>query len=267
MSQETQARTPVIRGEQLSKSYGAIEALVRVSFEIYPGEIVGLVGDNGAGKSTLAKIISGAHAPTAGELYVEERLVSFSNPAEARAMGIETVYQHLALVDQLDAAGNLFLGRELMVESWYGRLANVLRLDEMRARAQEALDSLHIKIPDITAPVRTMSGGQRQAIAIGRSVFWGRKLLILDEPTAALGVEESDQVLNLVERLREKGLPVLVISHNMQHIYRITDRIIVLRHGAKVADLRKSETTLEEVVGYITGVYTQSFEQLERVAS
>jgi ABC-type sugar transport system ATPase subunit len=244
---------PVLKVEGVSKYFGAIEALVDVSLEIYPGEIVGLVGDNGAGKSTLVKCISGVHKPSQGQIYVDGQSVEFANPSDSREMGIETVYQHLGLVDELDVAGNLFLGREIVAKNPIGRFFSQLNLGEMKRQAGEALQSLHIKIPDISAPVQSMSGGQRQAVAIGRTVFWGKKLLLLDEPTAALGVEESEQVLTLLERLRDRGLPLLVISHNMQHVYRISDRIIVLRRGRKVADLKRTETTPQEIVGHITG--------------
>jgi ABC-type sugar transport system ATPase subunit len=246
-------RQPVLRVENVSKYFGAIEALVDVSLQIYPGEIVGLVGDNGAGKSTLVKCVSGVYKPSSGTIFVDEQLVNFENPSDARAVGIETVYQHLGLVDELDVAGNLFLGREIIANNWLSRLFNRLDLTEMKRQATDALNSLHIKIPDPSAPVETMSGGQRQAVAIGRTVFWGKKLLLLDEPTAALGVDESEQVLSLLERLRDNGLPLLVISHNMQHVYRIADRIVVLRRGRKVADLKRRETTPQEIVGHITG--------------
>jgi fructose transport system ATP-binding protein len=246
-------RHAVLKVENISKYFGAIEALVDTSLEIYPGEIVGLVGDNGAGKSTLVKCISGVYKPSKGTIYVDGQPVDFANPSDARAVGIETVYQHLGLVDELDVAGNLFLGREIIAKNWLSRFFNHLDLKEMRRQATDALSSLHIKIPDPSAPVESMSGGQRQAVAIGRTVFWGKKLLLLDEPTAALGVEESEQVLSLLERLRDNGLPLLVVSHNMQHVYRIADRIVVLRQGRKVADLKRTETSPQEIVGHITG--------------
>ena len=243
----------VLQVKNVSKHFGAIEALVDISMEVHSGEIVGLVGDNGAGKSTLIKCISGVHQPSDGSILIDGQSVQFSDPADAREMGIETVYQHLGLVDELDVAGNLFLGREELSGGWLGRMLNWLDLKGMRQEATEALESLHIKIPDPSVAVASMSGGQRQAVAIGRTVFWGKKLLLLDEPTAALGVEESEQVLSLLERLREQGLPLLVISHNMQHVYRIADRIVVLRQGRKVADLVCAETTPQEIVGHITG--------------
>ena len=253
MQDSNAGKQPVLEVNNVSKYFGAIEALVDVSIEVHSGEIVGLVGDNGAGKSTLIKCISGVHQPSNGSILIDGQPVHFSDPSDAREMGIETVYQHLGLVDELDVAGNLFLGREEMSGGWFGRILNWLDVKGMRQEAVEALDSLHIKIPDPSVPVASMSGGQRQAVAIGRTVFWGKKLLLLDEPTAALGVEESEQVLSLLERLREQGLPLLVISHNMQHVYRIADRIVVLRQGRKVADLIRSDTTPQEIVGHITG--------------
>ena len=244
----------VLKVEGVSKSFGPIDALVDIDLELRRGEIVALVGDNGAGKSTLAKVIAGVHQPTEGRLYLDGEPVVFHNPADARKKGIETVYQDLALVEELDVAGNFFLGREELGPGLLGRIFNVLNTKSMRAQAGKAMEDIHIKIPDITKPVRRMSGGQRQAVAIGRTVFWGRKIMVLDEPTAALGVEEADQVLSILESFeRSRALPILVISHNMEHVYRVADRIVVLRHGRKVADLLKSETTPRDIVGYITG--------------
>ncbi|MEL7235005.1 MAG: ATP-binding cassette domain-containing protein, partial [Chloroflexota bacterium] len=178
---------------------------------------------------------------------------------------IETVYQHLALVEQLDLADNVYLGREEMQGGWFGNLLGLLDRSRMREQTAEALSRLHIKIPAPTMPVRSMSGGQRQAVAIGRAVTWGRKLLILDEPTAALGVEETEQVLVTIEKLRdEHGLTFIVISHNMQDVYRIANRIVVLRQGQHVATLTRAETSPEDIVAYITGAKTGSPEKLKR---
>ncbi len=240
--------------DHISKSFGAVEALKSVSFALRRGEIVALVGDNGAGKSTLVKIISGLFKQTSGSLIFKGRTVDFRNPADALAMGIETVYQNLALVEQLDVADNVYLGRETFRWGRIGRWLGVLDRAQMRRDTAEALSQLHIKIPAPTLPVARMSGGQRQAVAIGRAVTWGRELLILDEPTAALGVEETEQVLQMIEKLRERqGITMLIISHNMQDVYRIADRIVVLRQGKHVATLTKTETTPQEIVAYITG--------------
>jgi simple sugar transport system ATP-binding protein len=240
--------------DRISKAYGAVQALKGVSFDLYRGEIVALVGDNGAGKSTLVKIISGLIKPTAGNLVFNGRPVHFHSPADALEQGIETVYQHLALVEQLDVADNVFLGRETYRWGTVGRWLGVLDRQQMREQTATALSQLHIKIPAPTLPVSSMSGGQRQAVAIGRAVTWGRDLLILDEPTAALGVEETEQVLQMIEKLRERqGISMLIISHNMQDVYRIADRIVVLRQGRHVATINKRDTNPQEIVAYITG--------------
>lgn len=238
----------------ISKSFGAVQALRDISFGIEKGEIVALVGDNGAGKSTLVKIISGLYPQTTGELILNGTPCNFRNPADAMAAGIETVYQHLALIEQLDVADNVYLGRETTRWGWFGRALGILDRPQMRRETKEALSQLHIKIPAPTLAVKSMSGGQRQAVAIGRAVTWGRQLLILDEPTAALGVEETEQVLRMIEKLRDQqGISMLVISHNMQDVYRIADKIVVMRQGRHVATLNKRETNPQEIVAYITG--------------
>jgi ABC-type sugar transport system ATPase subunit len=245
---------PLLRVENITKHFGAVQALQGISLTIERGEIVALVGDNGAGKSTLVKIISGVHPPSGGAIYLNGKVVHFPNPAAALNAGIETVYQDLALIEELDVADNVYLGRESTIWGMIGRLLGVLDRKRMRRETADALSQLHIKIPAPTLAVRMMSGGQRQAVAIGRAMTWGRQLLILDEPTAALGVEETEQVLQMIERLRaENHLTFLIISHNMQDVYRIADRIIVLRQGRHVATLRKTETTPQDIVAYITG--------------
>lgn len=244
----------MLRLAHITKHFGAVQALKGINLSIRRGEVVALVGDNGAGKSTLVKIISGVHSASSGTLYVNGQAHQFAKPADARDAGIETVYQDLALIEQLDVAGNVFLGREKLSGGWLGRLIGLLNFGSMRNDTAEQLAELHIKIPEPSYPVRNMSGGQRQAVAIGRAVMWGRELLILDEPTAALGVEETEQVLSLIENLRDnRELTFLIISHNMQDVYRIADRIVVLRQGTHVATLNKAETTPEEIVAYITG--------------
>ncbi len=238
----------------IHKYFGPVQALKGVSFDIHRGEVVALVGDNGAGKSTLVKIVSGVYAPTSGYFTLDGHLCRFKQPSDALTMGIETVYQHLALIEQLDVADNVFLGREMTAFGFIGRLLGILDRRQMRQATAEALRNLHIKIPAPTLAVRRMSGGQRQAVAIGRAITWSRKLLILDEPTAALGVEETEQVLQMIEQLRDVAhMGIMVISHNMQDVYRIADRIVVLRQGRHVATLRKTETNLQEIVAYITG--------------
>lgn len=253
---ETSARM-LLQVQDVKKSYGAVNALKGVSFEIEAGEIVALVGDNGAGKSTLVKIISGVEQPSAGTLVLNGRTCRFSSPADAKAAGVETVYQHLALSENLDVSDNVFLGRELTRGGWLGKSLGILDRGSMRKDTAKMLDGLHINIPAPTLTVRSMSGGQRQAIAIGRAMNWGRELLILDEPTAALGVEETEQVLTMIEKLNsEKGMTFIVVSHNMQDVHRIADKIVVLRQGQHVATLDKAKTTSQEIVGHITGALT-----------
>lgn len=247
------ARSALLEVRDVHKSFGAVQALQGISFEIAPGEIVALVGDNGAGKSTLVKIIAGVHPPSRGEVILDGQPCHFHKPADALAAGIETVYQHLALIEALDVADNVYLGRETIRENVFGRVLGWLNRGQMRRETGDALAQLHIKIPSPSSSVRSMSGGQRQAIALGRAVLWGRKLLILDEPTAALGVEETEQVLRMIEDLKTKGMTFLVISHNMQDVYRIADVIIVLRQGKHVATLRKEDTDPQDIVAYITG--------------
>jgi simple sugar transport system ATP-binding protein len=239
---------------EIRKSFGAVEALKGVSFSIERSEVVTLVGDNGAGKSTLIKIISGVHEASSGEMLLNGEPKVFKKPAEAMEAGIETVYQHLALIEELDVADNVYLGRETTRGGFLGKAIGLLDRPAMRRETGQALSQLHIKIPAPTLGVRRMSGGQRQAVAIGRAMTWGRQLLILDEPTAALGVEETEQVLRMIERLRdEKGMTFLIISHNMQDVYRVADKIVVLRQGRHVKTLKKSETNPQEIVSYITG--------------
>jgi len=243
----------VLELRDVSKAYGAIKAATDVSFQVGPSETVALVGDNGAGKSTLVKMISGTIQPSEGTLVMEGQPVDFRSPADARVHGVETVFQDLALIDQLDAAGNLFLGRELTRGGKIGQFLGLLDLREMWSRTEIALKDSNLRVPSVKRPVRSMSGGQRQANAIVRTVYWGRKLLLLDEPTAALGVDESEHTLRAIERIREKKLPMIVVSHNLQHVFRISDRILVMRQGRLAAQLVTSETTPEEVVAYITG--------------
>lgn len=238
----------------VAKNFGAVQALQGITFSVARGEVVALVGDNGAGKSTLVKILSGVYQPSSGAFYLNGKPCHFENPAAAKATGIETVYQNLALIEELDVADNVFLGREEISGGFFGRLIGLLDRGRMRRETAEALSHLHIKIPAPTMPVRQMSGGQRQAVAIGRALTWGRELLILDEPTAALGVEETEQVLQMIERLRaDNRMTFLIISHNMQDVYRIADKIVVLRQGRHVITLNKEQTTPQEIVAYITG--------------
>ncbi len=246
--------TPVLEVRDISKNFEAVRALDGVSVAVHPGEVLGLVGDNGAGKSTLIKIISGVYQPDEGEILMDGRTLAMSTPHEARERGIETVYQHLALVNQLRVDGNLYLGREPNRFGFLGDLFQILDTPLMKAKTKEVMARLHIRIPGLESePVHRMSGGQRQAAAIARAVHWGSKLLLLDEPTAALGAEQSAEVQRIIRRTCDSGIPAIVISHNLEHVFQVCDRIVVLRLGRKVLDCRADATSPDEVVAYITG--------------
>jgi D-xylose transport system ATP-binding protein len=243
---------PVLALEKVSKSFGAVQALQDVDFEVRPGEVVALVGDNGAGKSTLVKAIAGIHSIDDGRIMFEGQPVKVTTPTDAVDLGIATVYQDLALCDNLDVVENLFLGRE---ERAGGVAALTRQLDEtsMERQAHELLDNLAVTITDVRSEVGTMSGGQRQQVAIARSLLGEPKVVLLDEPTAALGVRQTAQVLALVKRLRKNGHGVVVISHNLADVFEVADRIVVLRLGRLAAVFDAKDTTHEEVVGAITG--------------
>ena len=212
-----------------------------------------IVGDNGAGKTTLIKMLSGAVAPDAGEILVEGSVVRINDPLDARALGIETIYQDLALLPNLDVTTNLYLGREQKVDGLLGLLGVVARR-RMRGEAREHLDKLHIQIPKISGtPVESLSGGQRQSVAIARAIVWASKLVIMDEPTAALGVAQSRAVLDLVRRVREQGTSVVIISHILPHVLELADRVVVLRHGAKVAEISAEGVTQDRLIALIVG--------------
>ncbi|GAB2978355.1 ATP-binding cassette domain-containing protein [Amycolatopsis acidiphila] len=244
--------TPTLSARGLVKRYGQVTAIDGADFDLYPGEVLAVVGDNGAGKSSVIKALSGALVPDAGEIRVDGKTVHFRTPIDARRYGIETVYQDLALSPAQDIASNMFLGREIRRT---GPLGLVRKLDtaKMRSEAQRVLDELDIKIKSITQPVETLSGGQRQGVAVARAAAFGTKAVIMDEPTAALGVAESAQVLALIKRIRERGLPVVLISHNMPHVFEIADRIHVHRLGKRVAVVSPKTTSMNQVVGLITG--------------
>ena len=239
----------------LGKNFGSIVALRHIDFNIKPGEVVGIVGDNGAGKSTFIKTLSGAHKQSKGSIVFEDNVVEFNSPKEAISTGIETVYQDLALAPHLDIASNIFLGRELTKPGFLGKLG-VRNREAMEEKTTEVLDRLKIKVKSIRQPVGTLSGGQRQCVAIARAVAWGSKVVILDEPTAALGVEESAKVLDLIANMKENGIAVILISHTMPHVIQACDRICVFRLGESVTMLNKSDTTVDELVMWITGTKT-----------
>ncbi|MEE1941142.1 ATP-binding cassette domain-containing protein [Streptomyces sp. TRM 70361] len=238
--------TPVLALRGISKRFGAVQALTDVELEVHAGEVVALVGDNGAGKSTLVKAIAGVGPADEGVFEWQGAPVEVNRPHDAQDLGIATVYQDLALCDNLDVVANLFLGREIM----HGRVLDEI---EMERRSRELLDTLSIRIPSVRIPIASLSGGQRQTVAIARSMLGEPKLVILDEPTAALGVEQTAQVLDLVDRLRERGLAVILISHNMADVKAVADRVAVLRLGRNNGVFDVATTSQEEIISAITG--------------
>jgi fructose transport system ATP-binding protein len=244
---------PILQARGLVKRYGRVTAIDGADFDLLPGEVLAVVGDNGAGKSSLIKALSGALMPDAGEIKVDGSTVHFRGPLDARRAGIETVYQDLALAPALDIATNLFMGREKRLDGWRGRFLRTLDAKSMRTEAQRVLDELGINIKSIAQLVETLSGGQRQAVAVARAAAFGTKVVIMDEPTAALGVAESAKVLELIGRIRDRGLPVVLISHNMPHVFEIADRVHVHRLGKRVALVKPAESSMNEVVGLLTG--------------
>jgi len=248
----TTQRAPILELHGISKRFGAVEALSSVDFEVYPSEVIGLVGDNGAGKSTLVKVISGTYRPDAGEYIFEGKRATINRPNDAANLGIQTVYQDLALCDNLDVVANLYLGRERK-RSLLPGILKIIDEVEMERMAQTFVQELHVRIPSLRSRIATLSGGQRQSVAVARAVMWNSKVVLLDEPTAALGVEQTQQVKELIHRLREKGLGVVVISHNLADVFDVADRIIVLRLGRRVATFDTHVTNHEQVVSAITG--------------
>jgi simple sugar transport system ATP-binding protein len=247
---------PVLEARDIVKSFGRVQALRGANFTVYPNEVVALVGDNGAGKSTLVKTLVGVHPPDSGAILFEGEPTTIATPHDSRDLGIETVYQDLALAAEIDPAANMFLGREILRPGLLGRLG-FLDKAAMRRSSEEAFKALGVRIQDATVPVANMSGGQRQGIAICRAVTWADKVVFMDEPTAALGVVQTRNVLEQIKRVREQGRSVVLISHNMPEVFEVADRIEVLRLGARVARLRPDEVSMEDVVSAMTGA--QSF--------
>jgi simple sugar transport system ATP-binding protein len=243
---------PLLQARGISKNFGNVTALTDVDFEVRPGEIVGLVGDNGAGKSTLVKILCGAEQPSSGQLLVDGEEVSFQSPKHSRERGIEVVYQDLALAGELSVAENVFLGRETRRSGILGRLGMINR-PEMAESAKTTLESLAIEIKSVTARCGTLSGGQRQAVAVARAIMWGSKVLLLDEPTAALAVMESTKIGSLVSEVTKQNVGVILVSHNLPQVHELCDRIIVLLRGRVVAELHRGEATVQDIVMWITG--------------
>jgi D-xylose transport system ATP-binding protein len=251
----TTDRQPLLQLRKVSKRFGAVQALSEVDFEVYPNEVVALVGDNGAGKSTLVKTIAGINIPDSGEIWWDGKHVAVHGPREPAALGISTVYQDLALCDNLDVVANLYLGREEVSPP-------VLLLSEetMEKRARAVLKSLDVKIPNPRSAIAALSGGQRQSVAVARSVMWKAKVVLLDEPTAALGVAQTKQVLELILRLRNQGIGVVVISHNLANVFEVADRIVVLRLGKLVGAYETKAASEERIVAAITGAEFGKFQ-------
>jgi len=243
------ATTPLIRLDRVRKVFGAVVALQEVTLDVNPGEIVALVGDNGAGKSTLIKLIAGVHQPTGGQIILDGEPVRLTKPTDSREHGIEVVLQDLALADQQPVYMNVFLGRELV----RGPLRQLDR-DGMAMETQQLLDELDIRVPSPRATIRDLSGGQRQGVAIARATHWAQRLVLMDEPTAALGVQETSRVEDIIRRMRERGRAILIVSHSLDQVFRISDRICVLRRGQQVGIKDTSGTTGEEIVSMITGL-------------
>jgi fructose transport system ATP-binding protein len=245
---------PLLTARGLVKRYGRVTALDRADFDLYPGEILAVIGDNGAGKSSLIKAISGAMTPDEGEIRLEGRPVEFRSPMEARAAGIETVYQNLALSPALSIADNMFLGREIRRQGPLGRWLRMLDRPEMERRARDKLTELGLMtIQNIGQAVETLSGGQRQGVAVARAAAFGSKVVIMDEPTAALGVKESRRVLELILDVKKRGLPIVLISHNMPHVFEVADRIHIHRLGRRLCVIDPAQYTMSDAVAFMTG--------------
>jgi len=250
---------PVLQARGLSRQFGHVRALNDVDFEVFPGEVTALIGDNGAGKSTLVKALSGNLAVDSGTILFDGAEVDMSTPSAVSALGIETVYQDLALAPHLDPVQNMYLGREIR-ESGLGGWFGFMKTKDMRAQSKAAFDDLGATVRSLTSPVGEMSGGQRQAIAIARAVHWASRVVFLDEPTAALGVRQTQNVLDTIRRVRDKGIAVVFISHSMPHVIDVADRIQVLRLGTRVANIDANDTSMEELVGLMTGAVTRNTE-------
>jgi simple sugar transport system ATP-binding protein len=243
---------PLLEARGLTRTYGQVHALRGTDFTVQRGEVVALIGDNGAGKSTLVKVLSGSARPDGGQILLDGAPVEFDNPTAARAHGIETVYQDLALAGDLDGAMNLFLGREIL-KPGFPRWMGVLDRKAMRERANTSFRSLGVSLQVLDAPVAQMSGGQRQSVAVCRAAEWAKRLVFMDEPTAALGVVQTRRVLDLIRRVRDNGISVVLVSHNMPDVLAVSDRVEVLRLGRRVAQFHTKDTDVEQLVGAMTG--------------
>ncbi|SFF66572.1 monosaccharide ABC transporter ATP-binding protein, CUT2 family [Actinacidiphila alni] len=244
---------PVLSARGLVKRYGHVTAIDGADFELLPGEVLAVIGDNGAGKTSLIKALTGALVPDAGEIRLHGEPIRFSGPLEARRHGIETVYQDLAVAPSMDIAANMFLGREIRRAGPLGTVFRMLDKKAMRRESADYMAALQIRLGSLGQAVETLSGGQRQAVAVARAAAWARSVVVMDEPTAALGVKESAQVLDLIRRVRDKGIPVILISHNMPHVFEIADRIHVHRLGRREALIKPADYSMAEVVAIMTG--------------
>lgn len=256
------AEAPILEAQGLVKKYGQVVALNGADFDLMAGEILAIIGDNGAGKSTLIKALSGALQPEEGEILLEGETVNFRSPRDARRAGIETVYQDLAVAPALDIASNVFLGRETRRRGPAGRVLRLLDKRGMRREAARHFEELGIRVQSIGQPVENLSGGQRQGVAVARAATWARRLVIMDEPTAALGVKETRQVLDLILRVRERGLPVILISHDMPHVFELADRIHIMRLGRRAAVVTPKTHTMPEAVAIMTGATPSELDQV-----
>lgn len=245
---------PILKGVGLTKRYGRVTALDKCDFDLYPGEILAVIGDNGAGKSSLIKAVSGAVIPDEGEVYLEGKQINFTSPIQAREAGIETVYQTLAMSPALSIADNMFMGREIRKPGFRGKVLRQLDRKAMEDSARDKLSELGLMtIQNINQAVETLSGGQRQGVAVARAAAFGSKVIILDEPTAALGVKESRKVLELIQDVKSRGIPIILISHNMPHVFEVADRIHVHRLGKRLCVIDPKDYTMSDAVAFMTG--------------
>ncbi len=249
----TAERIPVLEARGLVKHYGQIVAIDNADFEVYAGEVLAVIGDNGAGKSTLIKVLSGAVIPDKGELFLNGKQVHFTSPIDARRVGIETVYQNLAVAPALTIVENLFLGREIRRPGLLGTVFQMLDKKKMLEQATGYMQDLKFRIPSITQPVETLSGGQAQGVAVARSAAFASKVVIMDEPMAALGVKESGMVIDLIRKIRDRGLPIILISHNMPHVFELADRIHIQRLGRRIAIIKPTDYSMSDAVAIMTG--------------
>ena len=251
---------PILEARNIFKRFGHVEALRGADFTAYPGEITALIGDNGAGKSTLVKILSGVYQATSGEILISDQVMNFNSPAQAHAAGIETVYQDLSVAPDLSPAANMFMGRERLRHGWLGKLG-FLDNAAMRRESLVAFERLKVSLKDMDTPIASLSGGQRQSVAICRSIMWAKNVVFMDEPTAALGVLQTGRTLDIIRRIRDTGMAVVLISHNMRDVIQVADCIEVLRLGKRIARMQNDGITVQDLVGAMTGALDETLEE------